>query len=174
MAGRRGGAEMVVFFREGSMTAQSDRAQLGVWGGAQNKGASKRCRIGIWSEPVEGRGSDHCEKSGERRGQAKARSRTLGRPTSDMGSRVKTAGVFRRENPTSVALAKYLAIHKVFGWFVSLAPSQPRKLRPHISKIPEDLYLHASHILYYQITKNKGWCEVTRVCLLFGKVSLID
>jgi len=69
---------MVVFFREGSMTAQSDRAQLGVGGGAGNKGASKRRRIRIWSEPVEGRGSDHSERYGDRRGQAKARSRTPG------------------------------------------------------------------------------------------------
>ena len=33
VVGRRGGGEMVVFFREDSMVAQSDRAQLGVGGG---------------------------------------------------------------------------------------------------------------------------------------------
>jgi len=107
VVGRRGGGEMVVAFSEDSMAAQSDRAQLGVCGGARSKGASKRRRIGIWSEPVEGRGADHSERYGDRRGQAKARSRTPGRPTSAMENRVKTPGVLRRENPRSVTLSKY-------------------------------------------------------------------
>jgi len=47
---------MVVAFSEDSMAAQSDRAQLGVGGGARSKVVSKQRRIGIWSEPVEGRG----------------------------------------------------------------------------------------------------------------------
>jgi len=98
---------MIVAVSEVSMAAESDRAQLGVGGGGRSKGASKQRRIGIWSEPVEGRGSDHSEKYGDRRGQAKARSRTPGRPTSDMENRVKTPGVLRRENPRSVALSKY-------------------------------------------------------------------
>jgi len=104
--GRGGGGEMTVAFNEVSRAAQSDRAQLGVGGGARNNGASKRRRIGMWSEPVEGRWSDHSEKYGERRGQAKARSRTPGRPISDMENRVQTPGVLRRENPRSVALSK--------------------------------------------------------------------
>jgi len=58
---------------------------------------------------VEGRGSDHSEKYGARRGQAKARSKTPGRPISVMENRVKTPGVLRRENPRSVALSKYRA-----------------------------------------------------------------
>jgi len=97
---------MTVALSVESMAAQSDRTQLGVRGGARNKGASKRRRIGIWSEPVEGRGSAHSEKYGERRGQAMARSRTPGRPISDMENRVKTPGALRRENPRSVALSK--------------------------------------------------------------------
>jgi len=61
---------MVVAFTEDSIAAQLDRAQFEVGGGARNKGASKRRRFGIWSEPVEGRGSAQSEKYGERRGQA--------------------------------------------------------------------------------------------------------
>jgi len=106
VVGRGGGGEIVVDFREVSIVAQAVRAQLGVGGGAHNKGAPKRRRIGIWSEPVEGRGSDHSEKYGARRGQAKARSRTPGRPMTDMEKRVKTPAVLRRENPRSVALSK--------------------------------------------------------------------
>jgi len=60
--GRGGGGEIAVFFREGSNVAQSVRAQLGARGGARNRGASKRSRIGMWSEPVEKRGSDHSVK----------------------------------------------------------------------------------------------------------------
>ena len=93
-------------FREYSSEGQSVRAQFGVGGGAQNNGASKRGRIGIWSEPVKGRGSDHSVKYGARGGQAKAWSRTPGRPMSDMENRLKTPGVLRRENPRSVALSK--------------------------------------------------------------------
>ena len=106
MVERAGGGVIVVDFREVSMVAQSVRAQLGVGGGARNKGASKRRRIRIWSEPVEGRGSDHSEKYGARSGQAKVRSRTPGRPMSDIEIRVKTPGVLSRENPRSVALLK--------------------------------------------------------------------
>ena len=106
VVGRGGGGMIVVACREGSKDAQSVRDQFGVGGGARDKGASKRRRIGIWSEPVEGRGSDHSVKYGARRGQAKAKSRTPGRPTSEMENRVHTPGVFRRENPMSVALSK--------------------------------------------------------------------
>jgi len=52
---RGGGGKIVVAFREDSKEAQSVRAQLGVGGGARNNGASKRRRIGIWSDPVEGK-----------------------------------------------------------------------------------------------------------------------
>jgi len=62
VVGRRGGGKIVVALRDASNEAQSVRAQLGVGGGARNKGASKRRRIGIWSDPVEGRGSDHSVK----------------------------------------------------------------------------------------------------------------
>jgi len=98
---------MMVAFREPSRAAQSERAQLGEGGGARKRGASNRRRIGLWSEPVEGSGSDHAEKYGARRGQAKASSMTPGRPMSDMENRVKTLGVLRREKPNSVALSKY-------------------------------------------------------------------
>jgi len=104
--GRGGSGEIVVDFREVSIVAQSVRAQLGVGEGAQNKGASKRRRIWIWSERVEGRGSDHSVKYRARRGQAKARSRTPGRPMSDIENRVNTPGVLRREKPRYVALSK--------------------------------------------------------------------
>jgi len=97
---------MLVAFSAGSTAAQSERAQLRVRRGAPNNGASKRRTIARWSEPLEGRGSDHSEKYGERRGQAKARSRTPGRPTSNIENRVKTPGVLRQENPRSVALSK--------------------------------------------------------------------
>jgi len=97
---------MTVALSAESRATQWVRTQLEVGGGARNKGASNRRRIGIWSEPVEGRGSDHSEKYGDRRGQAKARSRTPGRPTVDMENRVKTPGVLRRENPRSVTLSK--------------------------------------------------------------------
>jgi len=60
----------------------------------------------MWSEPVERSGSDHSVKYGARRGQAKARSRTPGRPMRDIEKRVKTPGVLRRESPISVALSK--------------------------------------------------------------------
>ena len=93
-------------FRLASRGAQSVSAQLGVGGGARNRGASNRRRIGTWSEPVEGRGSDHPEKYGARSGQAKARSMTPGRPRRDMEKRVNTPGVLRRENPRSVGLSK--------------------------------------------------------------------
>jgi len=104
--GRRGAGEITVAFSAESKAVQSDRTQLGVGRGARNKGASKWRRIGMWTEPVEGRGSDHSEKYGERRGQAKARSKTPGRPISDMENRVKTPRLLRRENPRSVALSK--------------------------------------------------------------------
>jgi len=73
---RGGGGKIVVAFREDSKQAQSVRAQFRVGGEARNKVASKRRTIRIWSDPVEGRGSDHSVKYGARRGQAKARSRT--------------------------------------------------------------------------------------------------
>jgi len=81
----RGGAGvMEASLRQGLRAGQSVNTRLGEGGGALKRGASKRRRIGMWSEPVEGRGSDNSEKYGARRGQAKARSRTPGRPTSDM------------------------------------------------------------------------------------------
>jgi len=98
--------KIAVALREHSKEAQSVRAQLGVGGGAQDKGASKRRRIRIWSDPVEGRGSDHSVKYGARRGQANTRSRMPGRPMSDIENRVNTPGVLTRVNPRSVALSK--------------------------------------------------------------------
>jgi len=64
VVGRGGGGGIVVAFRLDSREAQSVSAQLGVGGGARNRGASKRRRIGTWSEPVDGRGSDHSVKYG--------------------------------------------------------------------------------------------------------------
>jgi len=87
---------MEAAFSEGSRADQSDRAQLGVGGGVSKRGASKRRRIETWSEQVEESWWDHSEKYGARRGQAKARSRTLGRPMSDMENRVKTPRTFKR------------------------------------------------------------------------------
>jgi len=57
-----GTGEMQVSLSEDSRVGQSVRAQLGVGGGARKSGASTRRRIGIWSEPVEGRGSVHSVK----------------------------------------------------------------------------------------------------------------
>jgi len=106
VVGRGGGGKIDVAFREDSSEAQSVRAQFGVGRGALGNGASKRRRIGIWSDPVEGRGSDHSVKYGARRGQAKVWSRTLGRPMNDLENRVNTLGVLRREKSRSVALSK--------------------------------------------------------------------
>ena len=107
VVGIGGGSGITVAISDSSRAFQSERAQLGEAGGALKRGASKRRRMGMWSEPVEGRGSDHSEKYGARRGQAKARSMTPGRPMSNMEKRVKTPSVLRRENPNSVALSKY-------------------------------------------------------------------
>jgi len=57
-----GTGEIQVALSEDSSVGQSLRAQFGVGGGARKSGASKRRRIGIWSEPVEGRGSVHSVK----------------------------------------------------------------------------------------------------------------
>jgi len=97
---------MRVALSEDSSVGQSVRAQLGTGGGALKTGASKRRRIGIWSEPVEGRGSDHSVNYGARKGQAKARSMTPGHPMRDKETRVKIPGTLRRVNPRSVALSK--------------------------------------------------------------------
>ena len=71
---RRGGASGITMaFREDSSLAKSVRAQLRDAGGAQKRGASNQRRIGMWSEPVEGRGSDHLVKYGARKGQAKSK-----------------------------------------------------------------------------------------------------
>ena len=64
-------------------------------GGARKRGAWKQRRIGMSSEPVEGRGSDSSEKYGARRGQAKARARMPGCPMRDMENRLKTPGMGR-------------------------------------------------------------------------------
>jgi len=47
VVGRGRRAKIVVAYREDSKEDQSVRAQFGVGGGARNKGASKRRRIGI-------------------------------------------------------------------------------------------------------------------------------
>jgi len=101
-----GAGEIGAASTEESSAGQSVRAQFGDGGGARKIRASTRSRMVMWSDPVEGRGSLHSAKYRVRRGQAKARSRTPGRPMSDMENGVKTPGVFRRENPSSVALSK--------------------------------------------------------------------
>ena len=53
-----------------------------------------------------GEGVGPFRKIGARTGQAKARSRTLGRPMRDIENQVKTPGTLRRVNPSSVALSK--------------------------------------------------------------------
>jgi len=62
VVGIGGTGEIQVTLSEDSSVGQSVRAQFGVGGGAQKSGASNRRRIGIWSEPVEGRGSVHSVK----------------------------------------------------------------------------------------------------------------
>ena len=57
-----GAGEIRVDLSEDSSVGQSVRAQLGVGGCERQRGAAKRRRRGMWSEPVEGRGSDHSEK----------------------------------------------------------------------------------------------------------------
>jgi len=57
-----GTGEIRVSLSEGSSAGLSVRAQFGVGEGARKSGASNRRRIGIWSEPVEGRGSVHSVK----------------------------------------------------------------------------------------------------------------
>ena len=62
VVGMEGAGKIQVALSEDSSVGQSVRAQLGVGGGARKSGASNRRRIGIWSEPVEGRGSVHSVK----------------------------------------------------------------------------------------------------------------
>jgi len=57
-----GTGEMMVALSEDSSVGQSVRAEFGVGRGAWKSGALNRRRIGIWSEPVEGRGSVHSVK----------------------------------------------------------------------------------------------------------------
>ena len=59
--------------------SRSRRAQCGVGGGSIIAGGFSVITHGTWSEPVEGRGVSHKEKSGERAVFAKARSKTEGR-----------------------------------------------------------------------------------------------
>ena len=82
--------------RSGSREGQSVLLQFGLRGGGDRIGWEKRIFMGIWSEPVEGRGVSHDLKKGARAGDAKARSRTEGLPVSDRGKRVYTPGVLRR------------------------------------------------------------------------------
>jgi len=62
VVGMGGAGEICAPWSEDSSVGQSVRAQLGAGGGERKRWASKRRRIGILSEPVEGRGSDHSEK----------------------------------------------------------------------------------------------------------------
>ena len=62
--------------------------------------------IGMWSEPVDGRGVSQDLKKGMRDGAAKARSRTEGLPIPVGGKRVYTPGVFSMVNPRSAAQEK--------------------------------------------------------------------
>ena len=56
--GRRGARDVTADFREDSRVGQSVRAQLGDRVGARTSAASNLRRIGRWSEPVEGSGSN--------------------------------------------------------------------------------------------------------------------
>jgi len=60
--GRQGGGGTFNSVRSLSTWVSSVRAQFGLGGGDRKTGASKGGGMGIWSEPVEGRGSHHCEK----------------------------------------------------------------------------------------------------------------
>ena len=84
---------MELSLRRGSGEGQSVLHQLGLGGGGDEIGWERRIVIGMWSEPVEGRGESHNLKKGTREGEAKARSRTEGLPDPDRGNRVNTAGV---------------------------------------------------------------------------------
>ena len=62
--------------------------QFGLGRGGDEIGWERRIVMGMWSEPVEGRGVSHDLKKGARVGEAKARSMTEGLPRFDSGKRV--------------------------------------------------------------------------------------
>src|SRR5438309_1210903 len=63
--------------------------------------------MGMWSEPVDGRGVSQVMKNGARAGEAKARSITEGLASPPRGNLVYTPGILRSEKPRSVAREKY-------------------------------------------------------------------
>jgi len=105
-SGRGGGDGTSMEWRASITSGQSVRAQLGMEGGARIKGASKRIKMGMWSEPREGRGSDHSAKWRARTGHAKARSKTPGLSTGKLKKRVQSRSMLRSKYRSSVALSK--------------------------------------------------------------------
>lgn len=81
--GRPAGGGITIVMSTVSTEAQSVRARFGERGVRRKKGASKGSRMGMWSEPQDCKGSDHSEKGGARRGQAKAQWITPRLPTKD-------------------------------------------------------------------------------------------
>ena len=92
--GKVGGGGTELSFKRGSREGQSVLNQLGLGGGGDRIGWERRIVIGMWSEPVDGRGVSHDLKKGVRDGEAKARSSTEGLPVPVGGKRVYTPGVF--------------------------------------------------------------------------------
>ena len=86
--GRVGGGGTELSLKRGSRVGQSVLDQLGLGGGGEKIGCEKRIMIGIWAEPVEGRGVSHDLKKGASDVDAKARSRTEGLPIPVGGNRV--------------------------------------------------------------------------------------
>ena len=70
-------------------------------------GWERRIVIGMWSDPVEGRGESQDLKKGIRVGDVKARSITEGLAVPGSGKRVYTPGVLSKLYPRSEALEKY-------------------------------------------------------------------
>jgi len=60
--GRAGGGVMVSTLGTVSTAVRSVRAQLGLGGKARKNSGSKRMKMGMWSDRVEGKWSDHSEK----------------------------------------------------------------------------------------------------------------
>ena len=76
----------------GTRAGQSVKDQLGEGGGGEVNGCERMIGTGTWSEPVEGRGVSHDWQKESNEGEAKARSRTDGRPEPPKGKRVYTPG----------------------------------------------------------------------------------
>ena len=90
----RGGIEL--FSSRGSREGQSVLHQLGLDRGGAVIGWERRIVMGMWSDPVDGRGDSHDLKKGAREEDAKARGKTEGLSNPDKGKRVYTPGVLSK------------------------------------------------------------------------------